>query len=384
MWQDGCRRGRAVARLLAWPSLRVRLVAAAVCLLAAGAGIITAASGLVEQRYLMQQADQQLRVYADRLISHPFLVLPLSRLAPGAAGPGGSSVSGLSIEVLGSGGQPVMSAGPGTVPGPAILAAATRVPARAGQLLILPAAGGGRCLVIAEPVHYRAQRIMFVYSAADFSVLITGRDRPGAAGTLLAVLDLASAGQAAGRLTAVCLAVSGVVILAVGCLGAWVVGGVLRPLTQIGETAGAIAAGRLSRRVAGRRAPGDIASLVSSLNRMLTQLEYALNATAGSAATARSSAEQMLRVIADTSHELHKPISVLSGLAGYCQQRRQLTPGELDRMVRRMADETARIDAMAGDLLLTCHDQPRPAQHTRYSSGPDMTFTDDGEQRTAP
>ncbi len=274
-----------------------------------------------------------------------------------------------------------MSAGPGTVPGPAILEAATRVPARAGQLLILPAAGGGRYLVIAEPVHYRAQRIMFVYNAADFSVLITSQDRPGAAGTRLAVLDLASASQGAGRLTAVCLAVSGVVLLAVGCLGAWVIRGVLQPLTQIGETAGAIAAGGLSRRIAGRRAPGDIASLASSLNRMLTQLEPALNATAGSVAAARGSAEQMLRIIADTSHELHKPISVLSGLAGYCQQRRQLTPGELDRMVRRVADETARIDALVGNLLLTCHDQARPAQHTRHSSGVDMPFTDDGEQR---
>ena len=360
MWQDGSRRGQVVAGLLAWPSLRVRLVAAAVCLLAAGAGIIVAASSLMGQRYLMRQADQQLSVYADRLISHPFLVMPFSRSAPGAAGPGDSSTGGLSIEVRGSGGQLVMSAGPGTVPGPAILAAATRVPARAGQLRMLPAAGGGRCLVIAEPVHYRAQRIPFVYSAADFSVLITGRDRPGTTGTLLAVLDLASAGQAAGRLTTMYLAVSGVVILAVGCLGAWLIRGVLRPLTQIGETAGAIAAGGVSRRVASGRAPGDIASLASSLDSMLSQLECARSATARSAAAARSSAEQTFRIIADTSHELHKPISVLSGLAGYCQQRRQLTPGELDRIVRRMADETARIDALAGDLLLTRHDQPRP------------------------
>ena len=63
------------------PSLRVRLVAAAVCLLAAGAGIIVGASVSATRGELTRQADQQLRAYAGQLTSRPFLLTPFSRSA---------------------------------------------------------------------------------------------------------------------------------------------------------------------------------------------------------------------------------------------------------------------------------------------------------------
>ncbi|HUY50006.1 MAG TPA: HAMP domain-containing protein [Streptosporangiaceae bacterium] len=363
MWHQGFRRGQAIARLLARPSLQVRLVAITLCLVAAGAGIISAASGLVARGYLMRQADQQLRAYADRLTSRPFTATPMSRVAPGASAPGGPGGAAFSIEVRGPAGQLIMSAGPGTPAGQAIPAAAARLPARAGQLATRPAvSGGGSWLVIAEPIHYRARRIPFTYSAEDFSLLITSRARPGHAGTLVIGLGLASIGRAVGRLTITCLAVSGVAILVVACLGAMVIRAILRPLTQMEETAGAIAAGELSCRIPDRRARSDASSLASSLNRMLSQLEQALNTTARSAAAARSSGERMRQTIADTSHELRRPLSVLHGLAEYYRQRGQLSTGELDRMMKQVADEAARMDMLVNDLLLTRHDQPRPPQ----------------------
>ena len=84
VWQDGFRGGRAGAWLLGRAWLRVRLMATALCLLAAGAVIIAGACGLVARGYLMGQADQQVRAYADRLISRPFVATPISRFAPGA------------------------------------------------------------------------------------------------------------------------------------------------------------------------------------------------------------------------------------------------------------------------------------------------------------
>jgi two-component system OmpR family sensor kinase len=354
---DGFRSGQVIGRLPAWPSLQVRLAATALCLMAAGAGIISVASGLAARGYLMRQADQQLRAYADYLTSHPFKVTPFSGPGPGASG------GAFSMQVRGSGGQLVMSAGPATQPGPAIPAAPAGILARAGQLATIPAVrGGGNWLVITEPIHYRAQRILFVYSAEDFFLDITSKARPGLAGTLVVGLGLASIDQAIGRLTVTCLAVSGVVILVLAWLGLAVIRTILRPLTRMEETAGAIAAGGLSRRMPDRHARRDAGGLAWCLSKMLSQIEPAFNATSASEATARSSAERMRRVIADTGHELRRPLSVIRGSAEYYRQQGQLRTGELDRMMRRVADEAARMDMLVDDLLVTRHDQPRPPQ----------------------
>jgi two-component system OmpR family sensor kinase len=366
--QDGLRSEQTIARLPGRLSVQVRLVGAALCLVAAGAGIIGAASDLVARGYLMRQADQQLRGYADRLGSRPFTVTPISGLTPrpsgpGASGPGDFAGRGFSIEVRGAGGQLVMRAGPGGQPGPAIPAAWARIPARAGQLVTVPAvSGGGSWRVIAEPVRYRARRIPFAYSAEDFSLVITGTAGPGVAGTLVVGLDLGSVRTAIGRLTATCLAVSGVVILVVACLGVMAIRAILRPLTRMRETAEAIAAGELSRR-APDRARGDAGGLARSLNTMLSQIEQAFNAGAVSEAAARRSGARMCGIIADTARELREPLSVIRGVAEYYRQRGRLGASELDRMMRRLEGEAARVGALVDNLLPAAHDQPRPPQH---------------------
>lgn len=363
MWRDDLRGGWAGAWLLGRASLRVRLVATALCLLAAGAAIITGACGLVARGYLMGQADQQLRAYADRLISRPFVATPISRLAPGTLRAGGSSGSALSIEVRGSGGQLVLRQGRGTRPGQAIPAVSAGVAARAGQLVTIAAgSGGGSWRVIAEPIHYRARRIPFGYDAEDFSVFITSTARPGLAGTLVVGLDLGSIGQATGRLAVTGLAVSGVVVLVIACLGAVVLRAILRPVTQVEETLAAVAEGELSRRVPERHNPSDAGRLARSVNKMLSQIEHAFSTRAEAEAAARRSGERICQIITDTGHELRRPLSVIHGLAGYYRARGRLGAGELDRMMKRVTDEAARMDALVDDLLLTQHDQPQPPQ----------------------
>ncbi len=363
VWHDGSRGGRAVAWLLGWASLRVRLVAAALCLLAAGAAVITGACGLVARGYLMGQADQQLRAYAGQLTSRPFVATPISRFAPGALSAGGSGGGALGIEVRGSGGQLVLREDPGARPGQAIPAVFAGIAARTGQLVTIAAGGGGGSWrVIAEPIHYRARRIPFGYDAEDFSLFITSTARPGLAGTLVVGLDLGSVGPAIGRLAVTGLAVSGAVVLVVACLGAVVIRAILQPVLQVEETLAAVAAGELSRRVPERHGRGDAGRLVRSLNKMLSQIEHAFSTRAESEAAAHRSGERMCRIIADTGHELRRPLSVIHGLAGHYRQRGRLGAGELDRVMRRVTDEAARMDALVDDLLLTRHEQPQPPQ----------------------
>ncbi len=354
MRQEGSSGRRAIAWRPGRLSLQVRLVVTALCLAAGGAGIIGAASDLMARGYLMRQADQQLRGYADRLASRPFVATPLSAPAPGTRRPGGGAFS---IEVLGAAGQLVMRAGSTVQPGPAIPAAGGRIPARAGQLVTIPAAVGGSWRVIAEPVHYRARRIPYAYSAEDFSLLITSTARPGLAGTLVVGLDLGSTGQAIHRLTITCLTVSGVVLLVVGCLSAALIRAALRPLTRARETAEAIAAGELSRRVPDRDPRGGDGRLARSLNEMLSQVEHAFSASAESEATARESAARMRQIVADAAHELRAPLSVIHGLAQHHRQRGQVSAAELDRIIRRLEDETARISVAVGNLLRALPDR---------------------------
>jgi signal transduction histidine kinase len=71
-------------------------------------------------------------------------------------------------------------------------------------------------------------------------------------------------------------------------------------------------------------------------------------------------AEQKRQAIAAAGRELRKPLSVLGGLTEYYRHRDQLTPGEFDRLLGRVADETARMDAIIDDRLGPGQDEPGP------------------------
>jgi signal transduction histidine kinase len=284
VWQHGLRGSRTVTRLLVRSSPPARLIAATVCLLAAGAAVMSAACFLTVRGYLMRQAEQQLRAYAGDLADRPFTMFPASPV-PGVAGVGGPGGT-VSLEVRDSEGQLVMSAGPDP-----------------------RAVSGGSWLATAEPIRFRAQRILFAYGADDYSVTVTGKTRPGLAGTLLVRLSLASVGRTVDGITAACLAVSGAAVLLVGWVAAVVIWAILRPLTQ-------------------------------------------------TEASARATTERMGQAVADTACQLRTPVQVLHGIADYYPQRARLSAGESDRLMRQVADEAVRIDTLIDDLVRLQAAQP--------------------------
>jgi len=328
VWQDGFRAGRGAAALLAPRSLPVRLAAVAVCLVAAGAGAITAASHQAARSYLARQAEQQLRSYTGLLTSHPFTVFPGSRTAPGASSLGGTGRA-LSLEVCAADGLVLISAGPA-----------------------VPPAGGGSWLTIAEPIHYQAHHIPFAYGAENTSLSVTGTTSPGFAGTLRVGLDQASIGQAIGRLTIICLTVSGIVLLLIAGAAAGVIRVLLRPVARMAQTADAVAAGDLLARMPLRPGHGEAGRLARSFNRTLSQAEQRLSGTARAEVAARHSTERMGRVIADTASNLRRPVSVLAGLAEYCRERGQPGRDDLDGLMRQVADQASRVERLLDDLRL--------------------------------
>ncbi|MDX6332685.1 MAG: two-component system, OmpR family, sensor kinase [Streptosporangiaceae bacterium] len=353
--------------LLAWrpgrPSLRLRLAAVTVCLLAAGAALIVVASGLATRDHLTRQAAQQLRGYAGQLTRHPFLLTPQSRTTPGPPALsdfGADGAGALSIEVHSSGGQLIVRAGPGHPAGSGVHAAAAQVLAGRGRPGTIRATHSGSYLAITEPIHYRAHRIPYAYGAQDFALDVTSPAGTGSPGTLVVSLSLARIGQATSRLTAIALAVSGIVVLAAGCLAAWMLRALLRPLAQLRHRADAIAAGQPSAGGPGTGGPRSGADRVAPvLNATLTQCEHAPAPAAGPGLAELRVTEQR-RAMADTAHQLRTPLSILSGLAEYYRHGEGLGPGDFDRLLDRVGNETARIGTLIDALGRSGQDPAGP------------------------
>ncbi len=350
MCGDGICRGQ-VSTWRLTHGLQVRLAAVSVCLVIAGAGIIGAGSVLLARGTLMRRAGQDLRADAALLTSRPFTLAPGAGFALPAT-PGG----GFSVEVLGSAGQFVMKVGPGIRAPRAITGSAAT---RARRLAVAPAdSGGQRWLMVAEPVRYRAQRILFTYGDGGFSLLVTGPHRPGRAGTLLVGLDLSSINRFAGRLAWTCLAVSGIVTVAAGALSAAAARTVLRPLAMMEQTVEAVRAGEFSRRVPQRQARDEAGRLARCLNTALSEVEHRRSGSTQPEAETGRSSERLSGTVTSTGRKLQRPIRVIHGFAEYYRQRDWLSPAEVDRMMRRVAAEAAQLEDLLNDLMPTPHDQP--------------------------
>jgi hypothetical protein len=336
MPSDGIRSRRTVRGVLAGIPLRTRLAAVACCAAAAGAGVMALACKEAAHSGLMSQADQQLRAYADQLTGHPFTAMPAG------PGPGGPASSAFVIEVV-SRHELVIVTGADGRPGPAL----ARVPLRPGQLGVVGASSGtASWLVLAQPVHFSAQRIMFTYGSDGYFLHVTSTLRPGIDGTLVIGLDLGNVSQAVTKITVSVVAVSGAAILIVAFGALAVSRAILRPLAWA-ET---VAAGAVARGLAGQVPGGHPGSLASDLAQSLNGLLSLLADAHMSTEAACKSSDRMRRVLASTCRELRRPVSVVRGCAECYQRPRPPTAHELDRLMSRIADEAARIDAVIDDL----------------------------------
>ncbi|MDO5626835.1 MAG: HAMP domain-containing sensor histidine kinase [Mobilicoccus sp.] len=129
-----------------------------------------------------------------------------------------------------------------------------------------------------------------------------------------------------------------------------------RPLRSIEDTAAAIAAGDLSRRVPERIAHDEVASLSSSINVMLTQIE-------SSFAARQASEARMRRFVTDASHELRTPLATIRGYAELFRQGATSTPEAVAGSMQRIEGEATRMSGLVDDLLTLARlDNRRPMQ----------------------
>ncbi|WP_067682499.1 sensor histidine kinase [Nocardia miyunensis] len=149
-------------------------------------------------------------------------------------------------------------------------------------------------------------------------------------------------------------------LVLLGAGGYLVVRRSLRPLSQVEETAAAIAGGDLSRRVPVRDVDTEVDHLARSLNVMLTQIQHGVTATEASEEAARRSEAKMRQFVADASHELRTPLTTIRGFAELYRQGASQDP---QLVLERIEAEAGRMGLLVEDLLMLARmDAQRPLE----------------------
>jgi two-component system, OmpR family, sensor kinase len=318
-------------------SLRMRLLLAITGFVLVGLVVAGSTTYVLLRSYLVQRVDQQLSVAQDP-VAH---VLVTGEPDPiGGGGPDASAV----LFPPGTCGE--------IVDGRRVLAGPTFTYGSHGPPPSLPSLLPGS-----------APRRFTTGAAGDSSLryrvlaqTIVAPVLPSGRGVLVVAIPLTEVTQTLNRLLLVEGLVAAAVLVGLGALSWWTVRRELRPLERIEGTAGAIAAGDLSRRVDVVDPRTEVGRLGRSLNAMLAQIEHAFSERTASEARLR-------RFLADASHELRTPLTSIRGYSELFRRGAGARPEDLATSMRRIEEESARMGVLVDDLLLLARlDQGRPLE----------------------
>jgi glyoxylase I family protein len=317
--------------------LRILLPCLAVSLVAVAAVAVGLANASGTRGYLINQADNDLLNCAGSMLSHRLVVPPV---ADPAAGPCG-------VELLSTSGQLLTPLAPGAAAGPAIPAGGSWPAAHTGWPVTVPGAGtSGSWLVLVEAVRYEPQRIMYVYGPDDVRYVISGHSGYGPGGMLVVMTGLAGIGPVTMRVAVSYGAAAGTVLVLLAGAALVLTRVILRPLrraSELAEIAGQAAGADLSR-VMRAASPGEKRSRWLS-GMTFTAISERLEASRAAEVSARRSGEQLSNRLAEVSLELRTSVNVVAGFAARCRQPGMPLPGDLDRMMRRVAAEVRVMEA---------------------------------------
>jgi two-component system OmpR family sensor kinase len=342
-------------------SLRTRLVAIMIVLLAVLGLVVGATSEIYLHRTLYGRVDAQLTDASLRLF--------------GGRGPGDNQQSG-DLYWLD---QPPPGAQDGLI---AVAITGTRT---------TPTVEGGGVVAIHQPSSPAvSHRPDVSYTAlTDAQVAVLGQLMPdgtpvdvdlgGSLNDYRVVVDVTADGtlvisgmslrETQSTLLQVALFTGGAVVIALliaGWAGAVIIRRTLQPLSRVAATATKVSELRLDR------GEVDLAQRVpisdNDLGTEVGQVGAALNTMldhVGNALEARHASElQVRQFVADASHELRTPLAAIRGYAELSRRSRQPIPEEISHVLRRVESEAKRMTALVEDLLLLARlDAGRPLAH---------------------
>jgi two-component system OmpR family sensor kinase len=321
--------------------LRLKLLIAVIVLVFAGLAVSNVVTYTTLRSSLFKRVDQQL-VASEYQVGHEVTegIHP-----PGGPGSQAEYPSGTYGELRGSDGTVLAEktftfGGTAGLPLPALPSSLPRkeAPSSDPDIFTVGSVGGStRYRVLVDEVPIR----------------VGGQDQMG---TLIVAVPLTDVDDTLSRLRLIAGIVAGAVLVGLGFLSWWLVRRGLRPLERMGDTAGAIAAGDLTRRVEPADQRTEIGRLGLALNSMLAQIEAAFEER-------RASEARLRRFVADASHELRTPLTSIRGYAELFRRGAGARPEDLAKSMQRIEDEASRMGVLVDDLLLLARlDQGRPLE----------------------
>ena len=344
-------------------SLRVKLVTAVLVLVGLALAVTGLAGNAILKNYLLGPYDNgvtQLQGWATRQTGNYFLTGGQTTTQPaiGVYFVTGGKIYPVVLPTANEGSSSPLRIQPKVMSAPALQASPSWLVGNSGHPFTVAAMSG----------------------RSEWRVLLQSRTFPlpsggSVAGSVVIAVDVTSVYRTTAQLASIDWIVGLIVLALLGLIGVVVIRSSLRPLKEIEATAGAIAAGDLTRRVPERDPQTEVGSLGRSLNRMLSQIETAFDAQSESEESARRSEARMRQFVADASHELRTPLTAIRGFAEYYRQRGgvrssldaevaangKLDAEDLDRIMRRVEQESARMGVLVEDMLMLARlDQQRP------------------------
>ncbi|WP_320671393.1 sensor histidine kinase [Patulibacter defluvii] len=323
-------------------SLRGRLIATLFALTAIAMLVLAVVTYATQRSFLLDRLDEQTKT-----------VMPAVGPVLGDEGPGGPAAENVPDGTVGATAPPSDGDDGGRGPGRRGLPPGTYCSQRGGGAATArsyqqPVSYLGKTLPAPKlPRDLRPDQLLTVPAVGsdDLRYRVRTAVNPHSGRLDVVALPLTEVDDSLGRL----LLVEGLVLAATLALLtglAWIVVRIgLRPLDRMTDTAGAIAAGDLDRRVA-VTAPGtEVGRLGQALNGMLGRLERAF-------AEREASESRLRQFLSDASHELRTP---LSSIRGYAELHRvgALREGEdVERAMGRIEDEAARMGTLVEELLV--------------------------------
>ncbi|MCX4472842.1 HAMP domain-containing histidine kinase [Micromonospora sp. NBC_01655] len=337
-------------RWLAGWSLRTRLVAAVVALLALVSIGIGGLTTVALRHFLVAQVDDQL-TFDDRRSGGdrrpPTAALP--PLARGVNLPPGFPTGSIAIRV--TDGRVIQAKIRTSTGSDEPLATDTTA-----RLVGLAADGRPRTVDLGDQGDYRAVARQ----------LGPDNDGDGVGGTgdvLVFALPLAGVQDTVWWMVLAQAGVAAAGLLVAGSLGALIVQATLRPLRRVAATAARVTELPLDRGEVALsvRVPAadtdprtEVGQVGGALNRMLGHVAAAL--------AARQASETRVRqFVADASHELRTPLAAIRGYAEVARRGRDRVPPDVAHALRRVESESTRMTSLVDDLLLLARlDSGRP------------------------
>jgi two-component system, OmpR family, sensor kinase len=339
-------------------SLRSRLLAAVLALAAVGLLLLGAVTYAEQRSFLYDRVDQQLRDgigFAGRQLEQPDYDGSDSNRPPPRGGPGFGLPPGSYVQKRDANGK--------VLRGEPIETLGQEVTARPS----LPAK-----LKLGHTITVDGQK-----GAGTRYRVLAERD-PHDATINVAAIPLRSTDETLDRLLLVLALVIAGILVVLGVVSWFVVRVGLLPLDRIGHTAGAIAGGDLSHRVASTDPRTEVGRLGIALNAMLDRLERAFGER-------EASEDRLRRFLADASHELRTPLASIRGYAELFRMGAAREPADVEKAMRRIEDEAARMGALVEDLLTLARlDEVADAPHGRVDLGAIARDAVDDARATAP